>query len=111
VNNDLNPEQDQPPKRGGKFKFLIIALAPLPVAAFLFASKTTRLGNSPGVLLFMGLVSFVFCVYAAIGMLGGYDGKARPMAWISGTILGIALFIVLALIVLFIGCTAAFKGL
>jgi hypothetical protein len=111
VNNDLNNEQDQPPRRGGKFKFLIIALAPLPVAAFLFASKMTRLGNSRGVLLFLGLVSFVCCVYATIGMLGGYDGKPRPAAWITGIILGIALFVVLAFVVLFIGCAVALKGM
>jgi hypothetical protein len=112
VNNDLNNEQDQPPKRGGKFKFLIIALAPLPVGAFLFASKMARMGNSPGVLLLVGLVSLVCCVYATIGMLGGYDaGKPRPAAWITGIILGIALFVVLAFIVLFIGCAVSFKGM
>jgi hypothetical protein len=111
VNNDLNTGQDQPPKPGGKFKFLLVALVPLPVGVAMFAMKTLQASNSRLALPFLGVVSFLCCIYGSIGMLGGYDNKPRVMPWISGIILGIALFIAEAFIVLFVGCVASFKGM
>ncbi len=75
----------------------------------MFSGFQTRFSRN--MVFFLGILSFVCCLYSAIGMCGGYDGKRRPMAWINGIIIGIALFVVEASIVLFVGCVAAFKGM
>jgi len=111
MNNDLPSDTKPPAKRGGKFKFLLISLAPIPVGLLGVPFPSLQSSNAGFALKLLGLLSFAACVYGSIGMCGGYDAKSRPSSWFTGIVLGIVLFVVEGFIVLFVGCVATFGHL
>jgi len=110
VNNDLPDDPNPPPKRGGKFKFLLIALVPIPFGVLVVVSRILESSTSLNALVIAGILSLICCIYGSVGMFGGYDGKPGPMPWIDGIVLGIFLFAVEAFIVFFVGCAVSFHG-
>jgi hypothetical protein len=110
MNDDSSARPNPPPDQGGKFKFLLIALAPMPVGVFIVAAKPSQISNSQSALPLLGVLGFVCCIYGTIGMFGGYGGNPGPMPWIKGILLGIVLFFVEVFIVLFVGCVAFSQG-
>ncbi len=110
MNNDLPAGPNPPSKRGGKYKFLLIALAPMPIGVFMFVAKALESSYSRNALPLMGILGLFCCIYGSVGMFGGYDGKPGPMPWINGIVLGIFLFAVEAFIVFFVGCAVSFHG-
>src|SRR5580692_4343089 len=109
MNNELPARPNPPLNRGGKYKYLLIALAPMPIGVFMFVAKALESSYSRIALPLVGILSLVCCIYGTVGMFGGYHGKPGPMPWINGILLGIVLFVVEALIVLFVGCAVTFK--
>lgn len=110
MNNDLLAKPNPPPDRGGKYTYLLIALGPIPLGIIVFAANIKDASYSLYLSPFVGILAFACCIYGAVGMCGGYGGKPGPMPWINGIVLGIVLFVVEALIVLFVGCAVSFKG-
>lgn len=99
----------EPPVRtGGKLKYLLLALAPIPVALALtvvtFLSSGSNGDALTSLLGLVGTAAFVCCVIGAIGMCGGFDGGGRSLAVIGGIVLGIILFVAEAIITLGLGC-------
>ena len=108
--NDELPSNPNPlPKQNGKFKFLLIALGPIPVGLLVFTftafSKSNSGQNDLVSELVTVLVFTLICsVIGSIGLCGGFDEGSRPTAWFGGIALGIVLFVVDALIIFFVGC-------
>lgn len=102
MNNDFAPKPVPPPKQIGKFKFLLLALCPIPVGLLFFTfSKFLAAWNItiPGV-----VVTFLCCLVGSIGICGGFDQRDRPFALFGGVMLGLVLFLVEILAILYLGC-------
>jgi hypothetical protein len=108
--NEEQPSNLTPPsKQNGKFKFLIIALGPIPVGLLIFTSKSFLKSNSgqdglASELVMMCAFTLICALIGSIGLCGGFDEGSRPKAWIGGIALGIVLFIVDILTTFFFGC-------
>jgi hypothetical protein len=104
-----------PPRQSGKFKFLLIALGPIPVGLIFFTSKAF-VDSSHGQdalksdLVMMGIFTLICTLTGSIGLCGGFDGGNQPKAWIGGIALGIIMFVVDVFITFFVGCALIASG-
>src|SRR5690349_765766 len=104
MGNEPTP-MDKPPSSGGRLKYLLIALGPVPVGLLIGTSKAVlKSSGGPSVLFVMAIAALFCCVIGSIGMLGGYDEDPKRNARIGGITLGIVLFIVEVIISFFLGC-------
>ncbi|HEV7927230.1 MAG TPA: hypothetical protein VGR14_17890 [Verrucomicrobiae bacterium] len=111
MNNDLPVDPNPPPNRGGKFRFLLIALAPMPLRLFTIGSQALQSPHPRFAMHWLDVLSFAVCLYGSIGMCGGFEGKSRPSSWFNGFMIGIALFVVEGWIVAFVGCAVTLNNI
>ncbi len=106
MSDDLNPNPDLPPKSGGKLKFVLIALSPIPVGLLIAGG----LGDSispDGIkrtAVLIAVLTFVGSVVGSIGLNGGFGKEAPPKAMVNGFFQGVLLFFVELMVIFFVGC-------
>jgi hypothetical protein len=98
MSEELPPAPSSQP--GGKLKFLLIALGPIPIGLLIFTSS--RGGNVSGSgLMAMAFFTLICSIIGAIGLCGGYDKGNQTKSLIGGIALGIVIFVVDILITFF----------
>jgi len=115
MNDNLTPSPAPPPEKIGKFKFLLIALGPMPIVLLIFTSQVFLHSDLNGpqtarLAIFLGILTLLCCAIGSIGMCGGFGKGYRPTAWIGGIALGIVLFVVEVIMMFFLGCAIIMHG-
>jgi hypothetical protein len=108
MENEPPPIENPPPRGGGKICFLLLALLPIPMGLladplrlFDIAQGDKTVSSSP--LIVLNVFTVICCVTGGIGMCGGFK-KGNWMGLISGLVVGLIFWPVVASVVLFIGC-------
>jgi hypothetical protein len=116
MNENIETKPENPPPNGeGKIKFLLLALAPMPIG-FLFGpaqllnyAQGHRTGGSSPTYIFVTL-TLVLCILGAVGMFGGFE-KGNWGARVGGVIVGVILCGLELSLIIFIGCCAGLSQL
>ena len=106
MNGDLKPDPDVPPESGGKLKFVLIALSPMPVGLLIAGGlgRSTSPDGIKGAAVLIAVLTFVGSVVGSIGLNGGFKKEARPKALVYGFFHGVILFFVELMVIFFAGC-------
>ena len=109
MSEELPPLPPPPPKPVNRFKFLAIALGPIPLGLLVFTMATVfKFSSDPlgtqMTLILMGLVTLVCSMIGSLGLSGSFEKNSRPVAWIGGIVLGLILFVANVFIIFFAGC-------
>jgi hypothetical protein len=108
MENEPLPNENPPPRGGGKIYFLLLALLPIPMGLLAnplrlydIAQGDKTVSSSP--LIVFKVFTIICCVTGGIGMCGGFK-QGNWIGRISGLVVGLVLWVLDASIVLFIGC-------
>lgn len=109
MHEELPPGPPPPSKPVNRFKFLAIALGPIPLGLLVFTMATVfKFSSDPlgaqMALILMGLVTLGCSMIGSLGLSGSFEKDSRPVAWIGGIALGLILFVVNVFIIFFTGC-------
>jgi hypothetical protein len=110
MNGDITPNPAPPPKKVGKFQFLLIALGPFPAGLLFFTSRGFLEGQwylETSAVVITVTLTFLCCLFGSIGMCGGFDRRDRPFVLLGGVALGIVLFLAELIALVYFGCTIA----
>jgi hypothetical protein len=106
MSDDLKPDPDLPPESGGKLKFVLIALAPIPMGLLIAGGlgHSTSPDDIKGTAVLIAVLTFAGSVVGSIGLNGGFGKEVRPKALVAGFFQGVLLFCVEFMIIFFAGC-------